>query len=462
MELFENKALFKKYDVYADDYTDYPHKSHWSKSFGDEGYRDALKQFFLRNTDPTLLYVHIPFCMKPCYYCICHKRIVHSYEPVKEYLYKHLAKELMLFHAFFETNNLRPNIREVFLGGGSPTLLQEREFDNLVYLIGLLCEDIKKLDRFCVEIDPRTCTPDKLFYYSRAGVNNLSIGIQDIDPLVQKAVNRVQPLKLVERLMTPELRKHFFSINFDFLVGLPKQTEKSMTKTMEKALALSPDRVSFCFFHYTADAFHPHMKACEPWLRSFYERKKIFAAGLKVLDDKGYIRTGFEHFAKPDDVVADGMRDRKATYTSLGAINHATNVIAVGESGHSILGDAYLVQNFYEPELYAGALDKGKFPVYRGKQLTIDDAWRRYIIRALRTYFMYDFRVGDDVIRPDENKFWRDYFKREIEMLHPFIDDGLVMLTDSKLLITEDGKYFTDLIISVFDKYLTTPRTKQL
>lgn len=450
MNLFDRSELFRKYDVYADDYTDYPHKSHWSKSFGDEGYRNALKQFFLRNTDPTLLYVHIPFCMKPCYYCICHKRVVHSYEPVKEYLYKHLNKELLLLRDFFE-NNTMPNFKEVYLGGGSPTLLREREFDNLCYLLSMFLSTSQKLDRFCVEIDPRTCDPDKLFYYSKVGVNNLSIGIQDIDPRVQKAVNRVQPLKLVERLMTPELRKHFFSINFDFLVGLPKQTEKSMTKTMEKALALSPDRVSFCFFHYTADAFHPHMKACEPWLPGFYERKKIFAAGLKVLEDKGYIRTGFEHFAKPDDIVADGVKNRKATYTSLGAINHATNVIAVGESGHSILGDEYLVQNFYEPELYNAALEEGEFPVYRGKFLTNDDVIRRRIIRELRTYF-----------KTGTGPLFRAYFHEEIKTLKGFAEDGLVDWDDDLLWITEDGKFFTDLIISVFDKYLTTTRTKQL
>lgn len=445
MDLFSNKALFKKYDVYADDYTDYPHKSNWSKKFGDKEYRYALLKTYESRYPSTLLYLHIPFCFQQCFYCICHKHIINSYDPVLEY-YSYLVREISLMRRFFTGNNLDFNVKEVFLGGGSPTLLHEEEFNDLVSQINLLI-DVDSLERFCVEIDPRTCPPSKLRYYASKGVNNLSIGVQDFDPLVQQAVNRIQSVELVRRLLVPELRQHFKSINIDLLVGLPKQTEKTMKETMQQVVDLKPDRVSFCFFHYTPDDYHPHMKACEPWLPDFYHRKLIFRAGLDVLQQAGYTRTGFEHFALPDDRVAKGLHDGKATYTSLGAIKEPTNVLAFGESGHSILGDDYLVQNFYEPDLYRRAIDAAKLPVYRGMQLSMDDALRRGVIRDLRTYF----RVHTDHL-------FREYFNREIQRLQPFIDDGLVRLDEKELRITDDGKYFTDLIISIFDKYLEPPR----
>jgi oxygen-independent coproporphyrinogen-3 oxidase len=441
MDLFDRKTIFKKYDVYADDYTDYPHKRNWSRGFGDKQYRDALLKTCATGDSPTLLYFHFPFCFQQCFYCICHKHIITGYDPVLQY-FSYLRKEVEMMRGFFDANLVYPDVKEVFLGGGSPTILHEAQFNELVDLINGFC-NVKDLDRFCVEVDPRTCPPSKLRYYASKGVNNLSIGVQDFNPLVQQAVNRVQPVGLVRRLLEPDLRQHFNNINIDLLVGLPKQTPETMTETMQQVVYLKPDRVSFCFFHYTADEFHPHMKACEPWLPNFYERKLIFKAGLDVLMKAGYVRTGFEHFALPDDIVAKGVSDGKATYTSLGAIKGATNVIAFGESGHSILGDDYLIQNFYEPELYKGALDNDKFPVYRGMKLSMDDALRRDVIRTLRTYF-----------RVDADRLFKEYFDEELRRLQPLIDDGLVALSNNDLRITEDGRYFTDLIISIFDKYL--------
>ena len=303
----------------------------------------------------------------------------------------------------------------------------------MVELISLFI-DIKNLNRFCIEVDPRTCSPDKLKYYHEKGVNNISIGIQDLDPQVQKAVNRVQPVELVERLMTSDTRENFKSINFDFLVGLPMQTESSIKRTMEKTVSLSPDRVSLCFFHYTTE-FYPHMKMLEKTMPDFFERKRIFEKALEVLTDGGYIRTGFEHFAKPDDIVAKGLKEKKATYTSLGAISEATNVIATGRSGHSIISNNYLFQNYYEQELYANALSKNEFPIYRGMKLSNDDILRRDIIRKLRTYFI--IKIPD--IESRINTSFKDYFQKEIAILTEFAKDELVILTD-------------------FDNYLKSPR----
>ncbi len=448
--ILNNIDLVNKYDVYADDYTDYPHKSNWLKSIGDKEYRNALKTYFKdKSKAPTLLYIHIPFCKKMCYFCICHKEITSDYNRIADHFNNNLSLELTLLHQFFEKNLLQPNFKEIYLGGGSPTLLRQREFDKLIKLFDKFI-DIKKLNRFCVEIDPRTCSPDKLRYYHEKGVTTLSIGVQDIDIKVQKAVNRIQPFELVERLLTPDIRKKFTSINFDFLVGLPLQTEESMRKTMEKAITLSPDRISLCHHHYTIK-FYPHMKVIKKLRPAFLERKRIFAAGLKVILDNNYIRTGFEHFAKPDDIVAKAVGRKNVTYTSLGAISKDyLNVLAVGRSGHGIIGNDYLFQNHYKQKQYAKALSKGKFPIYRGLKLSVDDAVRRYIIRELRTYFVIEILYIENWL----GRSFKRYFKKELSILNELVKDKLVIVTDREVRITENGKHFTDFIISIFDKYL--------
>src|SRR3989339_93495 len=442
--------ILKKYDIYADDYSDYPHKSNWSKEFGDKEYRTALNETFSsKNQSPTLLYVHIPFCRTLCYYCICHKEITSDYNKILDHFNNYLSKELKILNQFLKENSLNPNFKEIFLGGGSPTLLEKSEFDRLIELISEFC-NIKNLDRFCIEVDPRTCSPEKLEYYIQKGINNISIGIQDFDHKVQKAVNRVQPVELVKRLLTPDIRKVIKSINFDFLVGLPFQTESSIEKTMKQTVELNPDRISFCFFHYTTK-FNSHMKLLEKDIPDFAQRKRIFITGVNYLLNNGYIRTGFEHFAKADDIVAKSIREKKATYTSLGAIGKTTNVIAIGRSGHSILEDNYLIQNFYEQDLYATALSKNEFPIYRGKKLTKDDALRRYIIRQLKTYFAISIPYIENRI----NESFKNYFKNEIDLMNEFINDDLVHISAEEVAITEKGKLFTDLIASIFDNYLT-------
>jgi len=446
---FNNKELFKKYDIYADDYTDYPHKRNWKESFENKDYKDALIKTFRDNESPTLFYAHTPFCKKLCYFCICHKEITNDYNKIKDHLDNYLSKEIRLMGDFIRDNSLNMNFKEIFLGGGSPTLLKEPEFDKLVDLMSRFL-DIKKLDRFCVEVDPRTSSYEQIKYYISKGVNNISIGIQDFEPKVQKAVNRVQSIESLENILTEDIRDKIKNINFDFMIGLPFQTAKTMKRSMEQTISLGADRVSLCFWHYVTK-FYPHMKLLEEDMPNFYQRKEIFQSGVDTLLENGYVRTGFEHFAKKGTLVANALKNKEATYTSLGAIGKTTNVIATGRSGHSILGDNYLVQNFYEQELYGKALDENKFPIYRGMKLKKDDSIRRSIIRQLRTYFEIDI----------DNNF-NEYFKKEVKMLNEFEKDNLIKIAKDKLIITEDGKLFTDLIISVFDNYLKAKRWNQI
>lgn len=446
----DENELFEKYDIECFDYTDYPHKSFWSESMQGDQYRDALTETFSdSNHNATTLYVHIPFCVKLCYFCICHKEITQNYERVKRHVYESLLPEFDLLIGHFERTGIRPRITEVFFGGGSPTILEFEEFDALLGKIRRLV-DIASLDRFCVEVDPRNVTEDKLRFYKAQGVTVISIGVQDFDPKVQEAVNRVQSYELTRDTLQLA-RELFTSINFDLLAGLPYQTEESMRRTMDQVLELAPDRISFDYFRYNEKFYH-HMRVLNK-LNAFpngVEKRKIMAVAAAGFKKAGYLRTGFEHFALPTDRVGKALQDGTATYTSLGAIaGTSLNVIATGRSGHGILGDAYLFQNHYEQGHFKKAIDAGELPTYRGHKLSADDALRRDIIRRLRTYFFLDIGVL-------EHKYsleFDQYFQKEKIILDYFMRDGLVVQDDGRITVTEDGLHFAELIASVFDVY---------
>ena len=451
MSLSEKEdKLFEKYDIECFDYTDYPHKSFWSESMRSPQYRQALTEIFSDPAhDATTLYVHIPFCVKLCYFCICHKEITQNYDKVKRHLYGSLFPELDLLIEHFEKTGVRPRITEVFFGGGSPTIMEFDEFDILLEKIEQLVP-IKSLDRFCVEVDPRNVTEEKLHFYKSRGVTVISMGIQDFDLLVQEAINRVQPYELVRDTLKVA-RELFTSINFDLLAGLPYQTEVSMRKTIEQVVELAPDRISFDYFRYN-EKFYPYMRILKR-LNAFPDsvtKRRIMATAASGFAAAGYLRTGFEHFALPTDRVGKALSSGTATYTSLGAIaGSSLSVIAIGRSGHGIIGDGYLFQNHYEQAQFKQAIDAGDFPVYRGHKLSDDDVMRRNIIRKLRTYFSLD--IG--AIEYEYSLEFDKYFQRERKILDYFVKDGLVALDDGRLTVTDTGLHFAELVASIFDVY---------
>ena len=449
--MFDEK-LFQKYDVECFDYTDYPHKSFWSEEMRSAQYEEALVSTFSDpRHDAVTLYVHIPFCVKLCYFCICHKEITSNYTRIRNHMAFSMHPEIDLLIALFKKTGIRPRVTEVFFGGGSPTILDYAEFDALLSKIKVFV-DVAKLDRFCVEVDPRNVTEAKLRFYKSRGVTVVSMGIQDFDLKVQEAINRVQSYELVKRTLNT-CRELFTSINFDLLAGLPYQTEASMRETVDKVVELSPDRISFDYFRYN-EKFYAHMKLLKK-LDAFPDavlKRKILAIAVEGFKAAGYVRTGFEHFAKPQDRVAQALAQGRAMYTSLGAIaGSAPSCIALGRSGHGIIGDRYLFQNHYDQGQFKQAVDKGLFPVYRGHALTEDDIMRRDIIRRLRTYFALDITEIEQ--KYSLLSFWM-YFKRERELLDAhFVKDGLVLVTASHVGATELGLHFAELIASVFDKY---------
>lgn len=445
-----SEDLLEKYDIYAFDYIEYPHKSFWSEQFSEEDYKAGLKEL-CRSAEcpPLVLYVHIPFCQQMCWFCVCHFKITHDYERVKGYL-DSLYRELDLLHQFCVESSIALNFKEVHLGGGSPTYLREEEFLKLKEKLRLMV-NFNGLDEFAIEVDPRRVDRERMRFYLREGISRVSFGVQDFDPEVQKAVNRIQPPELLENLLTPEIRGSFESVNFDLLCGLPRQTAASMRKTIEKVIQFQPDRIALSFMHYSPkDAPHQVVMKKNGDLPDFVDRKLIFQEAVDALIRGGYIRTGFEHFARSTDAVAKAVKKRTIQYNSLGATpGRCSYLIGVGLHSYSRLGERRYSQNVYEQPEYEAALAKGRLPVFRGHQLSQDDLIRREIIHKLRTLFTLD--RGE--IEEKYGLEFEQYFQEEETVLREFASDGMLEFRGSEVTLTDLGKNFSNLAGRIFDKY---------
>lgn len=451
-KLLNNANLLKKYHanvVY--DYTEYPTKGNWKESFKSDSYKNALCDWYPKNKNkPVLFYVHTPFCEQLCNFCLCSKEITKDYSKVKNYLYDYLSKEMDMLEDHLSRNNINFNYKEIYLGGGSPTYYKKDEFKYLITRLRNLI-DFKNLGDFTIEVDPRRVTEETLLFYHEMGVNRLSFGIQDFDLGVQEEINRIQPPELVDKLLTKKVRELFPVINFDLLIGLPKQTEKTIEQTIKDTVKLAPSQLQTMYVHYKPSVrkYMIKMVRNEPML-DFFDRKAVFQKASKQLMDAGYSRAGFESYALPGDPLAKSISDKKAVYNSLGTQKgEATNFVAVGSSAHGVLNDDYYWQNYYEPNLYRDAIDNGLFPIYRGIKMSKDDAIRREVIRHIRTFFNVEFSFFEK----KHNIKFNDYFEKEINNLKSFVNDELLEMNNDNIILTSLGEHFSPQVANVFDTY---------
>ena len=448
--------LVERYGASGFMYTEYPHKRFWDRSFGDKQYRHALASEIDSSKDnPTLLYVHLPYCQELCWFCTCHVSITNNYNKVVEYQ-EWLFKEIDLLGQTFRDNSIKPEFTEIHLGGGSPTFLEEPEFDALVERLNTLV-NTDTLQEFSIEIDPRRVDKARMEYYHKKGINRISFGIQDFDSGVQKSINRIQPVELIENLLTPDIRGLFpKGVNFDIICGLPHQTPETIKATAEECARLSPDRICFNYLHF-APQFAPHQEImCDgnegrpSKLPDYFERKKLFEEVLNVLSQNGgYIRTGYDHFALSTDDVAKSLKNGQLHWNALGVTaGRYSNIIGVGVHSYSTIGDYYF-QNVYEIDDYKQAVMNGALPVHRGFKLSADDIIRRNVIQRLRNYFLLNM---DDIEKHHKIDF-KSYFESELLSLEKFAEDGVVEVIDRAIVITEIGHQFTNIVCRIFDKY---------
>ena len=299
-------------------YSEYPTLDHWDFNYRSDQYTNSLVEWLKRNPKKNIFfYVHIPFCEQLCWFCTCSKFITKNYENVSNYLVD-LHKEIDLLFGLLKKNNIKLNVKTLYFGGGSPTILNK---EDLKKLVDKLKEkfDFNNLNEFTIETDPRRVDEDRLIYNSKVcGANRISFGMQDFDAEVQRRVNRVQPFEIFEKLLSDDVRKLYKTIAFDLLIGQPGQTRKTMEKTCDQIIQLKPTLVQTSLMAYKPWVNKAAIRMVEDGpLPDFIERKDLLDVIDKKLKDAGYLRVAFESYALPSDNMVKELKRKTSIMRQL-------------------------------------------------------------------------------------------------------------------------------------------------
>ncbi len=442
-----NKELISRYNLYGPRYTSYPTATQFNEDFGEKEYYQTVidsNEDFLPK--PLSIYVHLPFCNTVCFYCACNKIITANRKRALPYL-EDLYKEINLQGPLFDKDRV---VNQLHLGGGTPTYISH---ENLIELIDVIRSNFTLLDddlgEYSIEVDPREIKIETVSLLRNLGFNRMSIGVQDFNAEVQKAVNRIQSYEQTLNVFT-EARKHGFqSINIDLIYGLPKQSVSSFSNTINKIIDINPDRIAIYNYAHLPNLFKTQNQIKEEDLPSPKEKLEILNKAVESLTDAGYIYIGMDHFSKPDDELAIAQRKGGLYRNFQGySTNADCDVIGFGVTAISKINNAYS-QNSRSIEDYHEALGKNKVPVFRGYKLTSDDELRREVITQLVCHFQVEFRKIEDLFKID----FEDYFSEELKILREIEKDALLKISNDFIEVLPTGRFLIRNICSVFDVY---------
>ena len=435
--------LIKKYNVPGPRYTSYPPAT----QFTDQVERDFLSDLIRENQEgmrDISLYFHIPFCESLCWFCGCTTTITTKHEQGNDYL-DNLEREMELYS---REMNPKRQVVQVHLGGGTPTFLRAEDIQRLGEMIRRYFTVAEEKEAG-VEIDPRRLTRDRVVALREAGFRRASMGVQDNNSEVQKAVHRVQPLEVTQQAVDWLREEGFESLNIDLIYGLPYQTAESFEKTLDEIVALAPDRLAV--FNY---AHVPWMKPAQKILRdeilpSPELKFQLLKLTIEKLTDEGYVYIGMDHFAKADDELAIAQREKTLQrnfqgYSTAGGVD----IFGFGMSSISQIPDAYW-QNIKERDDYAAAVESGERPIIRGYLLTPEDRIRREVIMRMMCHLQLDYVQLSRELDID----FQQFFAPEIESLEDMEVDGLLVRSAEGLQITDLGRLVIRNIAMRFDAY---------
>jgi len=438
--------LIRRYDRNGPRYTSYPTAVQFHTGFDAARYRAAAASV-RPATGPLSLYVHVPFCASPCFYCGCNKLITR--DPVKAQRYLELLeREIELQAPFF---NRSRTVEQLHFGGGTPTFLTLTQLTQLLDALRRhFCLTDAAEREYSIEIDPRTLTPESLPALARMGFNRVSLGVQDFDPDVQRAVNRVQSMEQTLLAIDEARACGFVSVSVDLIYGLPKQTLASFARTLDAVAAARPDRVAVYGYAHMPRLFKAQRQIDAAELPSAATRIDLLGLTIQKLTDAGYAYIGMDHFALPDDELARAQRDGTLQRNFQGYSTRADcDLVALGVSAIGKVGDAY-AQNAKTLREYYAALEANKLPIQRGVELTADDKVRRAVIQQLMCQGVVRFEAIDAQFGVD----FASYFAAEIERLRDMQSDGLVRLTPRTIEVQPAGRLLLRNIAMTFDAYL--------
>ena len=449
MKLDISEELIRRFDVSGPRYTSYPTADRFHPQFTEAHYRSCLAQrgsgLEEREKAALSLYIHIPFCASLCYYCACNKVITKHREQSATYL-QYLDKELQLV---LQNLPQREKISQLHLGGGTPTFLSLEEMRGLMNNLRTHF-DFADDAEISIEIDPRTVQENSLHELAALGFNRASLGVQDFDTDVQKAVNRIQSFAMVENCMNGCREAGLGSVNFDLIYGLPKQNLGSFAKTLEQVISLSPARIALYNYAHLPTRFKSQRRIDAYELPSADQRLQIFLMSLRRLQEAGYVYIGLDHFSRSDDSLAQASLDHSLHRNFQGYTTRSEcDLIALGVSAIGKIADAY-VQNTRDLPAYYSALDAGNLPVEKGYHLQKDDVLRGELIMQLmcaRDLIFSDFEEAYGID-------FKTYFALEMRIMASYADAGLVELKEDRLVVTRKGRFFVRALSMVFDTFL--------
>jgi oxygen-independent coproporphyrinogen-3 oxidase len=447
--MFENvefdPELIRRYEGSGPRYTSYPTAMEFSPAVTEQDYMGWVRSSNA-GSKPLSLYVHIPFCAHVCFYCACNKIVTGDRSKARAYL-DSLYREMRLQAALVEPGR---RVEQLHWGGGTPTFLSDREICELMNVIAenfWLREDDN--GEYSIEVDPREVREDTLPILRDIGFNRISIGVQDFNPAVQKAVHRIQTAEQTLAVLNQANELNFRSLNIDLMYGLPLQTVDSFTETLDAVVETGVDRLSVFNYAHLPQRFKPQRRINEQELPGADEKLAILALTIEKLTAAGYQYIGMDHFALQDDELSVAQRNGTLHRTFQGYSTHAnTDLLAMGVSSIGFMPGGY-AQNTTGLDEYIEDLRNAHIPVKRGIALSDDDRLRREVIQALICNAHMDMKRIEARYEID----FRQYFASELERFGGMQEDGLVSIDDRSIDVTARGRLLIRNICKVFDRY---------
>jgi len=449
-----DNTLLERYNLTGPRYTSYPTAPVWNDAFDANALDIMLEATQTKNSDlPYSLYVHLPFCESRCHFCACNVVITKQTQHAEHYLLM-LFKEIEMTAAKLDLS--RPVV-QFHIGGGTPTYMTPEQLERLwntlhEYFNFAMGAEVS------LEVDPRVTTDDHLKMLIKLGFNRISMGVQDVNPTVQEAINRVQSIEQTKHLIDTSRDLGFKGVNVDLIYGLPHQTPETFKDTVNQIIALNPDRLAV--YNYA------HVPWMAPWQTYMPEdampqgttKYTIFRQATKQFLDAGYVYIGMDHYAKPDDEMAIAWDDNTLHRNFMGYTVRAGQAELVGLGLSAISGwKGYYSQNVKKLSLYEKAIEAGELPTWRGYALSEDDLLRQTVIARL----MCDNRLDMASIDAQFDITFEDYFKEPLAQMTLLIEDGLLTIENRRMEFSPLGRIFSRNIAMPFDAYLQEQRKKK-
>ncbi|MSQ98636.1 MAG: oxygen-independent coproporphyrinogen III oxidase [Xanthomonadales bacterium] len=443
-----NPELVQRYDVAGPRYTSYPTAVQFHEGFDAELYRRFVRE---SNSElipsPLSLYVHLPFCHSLCYYCGCNKKVTQHIEQGVAYL-QFLSQEIRMRGELFDHDR---QVTQLHFGGGTPTYFDDIQLEQLMANLEHAFTFAPARDReFSIEVDPRTVDRERLSRLVDLGFNRISLGVQDIDPDVQKAVNRIQDPQTTLNMISDSRALGFKSVSIDLIYGLPLQTTASFSKTLAVVLGARPDRLAVYNYAHMPEVFRSQRMINAADIPTPQTKLELMALTIEKLTGAGYVYIGMDHFALPEDELSRAQREGHLHRNFQGYSTHSEcDLVGLGVSAIDKVGDCF-AQNYKKIPQWQDAIGRGELPVWRGPSLSQEGRLRSAVIEAIMCHSAVNFQEFSNRFHFDFN----DHFALELHRLQLLADDGLADLNEDGFTLTAEGRLLMRAVAMIFDEYI--------